>query len=77
MAELIQCDETPKSLAVWKNFDTLIILGCWGLWKNRNAWVFNNQNLQFSAVELARRVRDEVPAWTLGRTRVLGVFDPF
>jgi hypothetical protein len=22
-------------------------------------------------------VRDEVPAWTLGRTRVLGVFDPF
>jgi hypothetical protein len=60
-----------------KNFDALIILGCWMLWKNRNAWVFNNQSLQFSAVELARRVRVEFSAWTPGRRGVSGVFDPF
>jgi hypothetical protein len=60
-----------------KNFDGLIILGCWELWKNRNAWVFNNLNLQFTLMQLASRVRDEFSAWTLGRRGVSGVFDPF
>jgi hypothetical protein len=53
-----------------KNLDALIILGCWSLWKNRNAWVFNNQSMQFSAVDLATRIRDEFSAWTLGRRGV-------
>jgi hypothetical protein len=60
-----------------KNFDALIILGCCTLWKNRNAWVFNNQSLQFSAVELASRIRDDFSAWTLGRRGVYGVFLSF
>jgi hypothetical protein len=60
-----------------KNFDALVILGCWDLWKNRNAWVFNNQNLQFTPVQIDSRVRDEFSAWTLGRRGVSGVFDPF
>jgi hypothetical protein len=29
-----------------KNFDALIILGCWSLWKNRNVRVFNNLRLE-------------------------------
>jgi hypothetical protein len=60
-----------------RNFDALVILGCWTLWKNRNAWVFNNQSLQFSAAVLASRIRDEFSGWTLGRRGVSGVFDPF
>jgi hypothetical protein len=60
-----------------KNFDALVILGCWELWKNRNAWVFNNLNLQFTPMQLASRVWDEFSAWTLGRRGVSGVFDPF
>jgi hypothetical protein len=60
-----------------RNFDALVILGCCTLWKNRNAWVFNNQSLQFSAVVLASRIRDEFSAWTLARRGVSGVYDPF
>jgi hypothetical protein len=65
------------SVKTRKNLDALIILGCWSLWKNRNAWVFNNQSQQFSVMELAMRIRDEFSAWTLGRRGVTGVFDPF
>jgi hypothetical protein len=65
------------SVKTRKNLDALIILGCWSLWKNRNAWVFNNQSQQFSVMELATRIRDEFSAWTLGRRGVTGVFDPF
>jgi hypothetical protein len=72
---LRECDKfTAKTR---RNFDALIILGCWTLWKNHNAWVFNNQSLQFSAVELATRIRDEFSAWTLGRRGVSRVFYPF
>jgi hypothetical protein len=60
-----------------KNFDALVILGCWRLWKNRNAWVFNDQDRQFSVTTLARLIRDEFSSWTLGRRGVTGVFDPF
>jgi hypothetical protein len=60
-----------------KNFDALVILGCWHLWKNRNAWVFADQDRQFSVVELARNLRDEFSAWMLGRRGVAGVFRPF
>jgi hypothetical protein len=65
------------SVKTRKNLDALIILGCWSLWKNRNAWVFNNKSQQFSVMELATRIRDEFSAWTLGRRGVTGVFDPF
>jgi hypothetical protein len=33
--------------------------------------------MQFSAVDLATRIRDEFSAWTLGRRGVTWVFDPF
>jgi hypothetical protein len=59
-----------------KNFDALVMLGCWCLWKNRNAWVFNNRHMQFSATVLTSRIRDEFSTWVLGRRGVTGVFDP-
>jgi hypothetical protein len=60
-----------------KNFDALIILGCWSLWKNRNAWVFGNPSSQHLVLVLAKLIRDEFLAWTLGRSGVTGVLDPF
>jgi hypothetical protein len=59
-----------------KNFDALVMLGCWCLWKNRNAWVFNNRHMQFSATVLTSRIRDEFSTWVLGRRGRTGVFDP-
>jgi hypothetical protein len=60
-----------------KNLDALIILGCWSLWKNHNAWVFNNQSQQFSVMELVTRIRDEFSAWMLGMRGVIGVLTLF
>jgi hypothetical protein len=70
-------ERKKNSVKTRKNLDALIILGCWSLWKNRNAWVLNNQSQQFSVMELATRIRDEFSTWTLGRRGVTGVFDPF
>jgi hypothetical protein len=50
-------------------FDARIMLTCWSIWKQRNARVFQNSN-QCSAMELARRIKDELTLWRLARARV-------
>ena len=41
-----------------RGFDTLVILACWRLWKQRNARAFNNVHGQFSVLGL----RDQIVA---------------
>jgi hypothetical protein len=56
------------------NFDTLVILVDWSLWKNMNAWVFGHRMSQFPADQLAARILEELNQWILARSGVDGVF---
>ena len=57
-----------------KNFDAVVILVCWSIWKNRNAWAFNNPSKQFQARALINSICDEFAMWVLARRGVSGVF---
>jgi hypothetical protein len=57
-----------------KNFDALVILTCWSLWKNRNAWVFNNLSQQRGVPAMIDKIADEFATWCVARRGVAGVF---
>ena len=44
-------------------FDSLVILVCWQLWKQRNARVFHPATPSISASELVSRILDELRMW--------------
>ena len=46
-----------------KSFDALVALSCWSLWKQRNAWVFNNTSKQMPSHCLVQRVVEEFSLW--------------
>ena len=52
-----------------KAFDTLVVLICWSLRKQRNAGVFNNVEEQRSVVELTETVMDTFREWIRVRSR--------
>ena len=56
------------------NFDALVILCSWRLWKNRNAWAFGNIRQQWSVENITRSICDEFGGWAVARRRVSGVF---
>jgi hypothetical protein len=50
------CDSrkrVPK--AQRKGFDSMVVLACWGLWKERNRRVFNNAMAQAAQLDHGRR----------------------
>ena len=51
-----------------KAFDSLVILVCWQLWKQRNARVFHPATPSISASELVSRILDELRE--IGRAHV-------
>jgi hypothetical protein len=51
-------------------FDSLVMAVCWSLWKQRNAYVFNNVMQQLSVVDLAHRIVDEFNSWVAVRAGV-------
>jgi hypothetical protein len=51
-----------------KNFDARVMLTCWSLEKQRNARAFGNLRLQCPALELVRRIQDELAQWALARS---------
>ena len=54
-------------------FDSLVILVCWHLWKQRNARVFHPATPSISASELVSRILDELHTWaTAGAVAELG-----
>jgi hypothetical protein len=50
-----------------KTFDARVMLTCWSLWKQRNARAFANATLQCSAMELVRRIQEELAQWAVAR----------
>jgi hypothetical protein len=48
-----------------KSFDTLVILIAWQIWKQRNARVFGNIQLQFSTTQMLTRIKEEFDLWKL------------
>ena len=57
-----------------RDFDEMVLLVYWQLWKNRNAWVFGNIRQRFSPEEMVRRIFMEFVSWTRCRRGVSGVF---
>ena len=52
-----------------RGFDTLAILVYWRLWKQRNAWVFDNIGGQYTAEGLLDQIVLEWEHWRRGRPR--------
>jgi hypothetical protein len=50
-----------------RQFDTLVLLTAWSLWKQRNARVFVNLGAYCSPVQLADRIKEEFELWTAAR----------
>jgi hypothetical protein len=50
-----------------KSFDVRVMLTCWSPWKQRNTRAFANLRLQCPALELVRRIQDEMAQWVLAR----------
>jgi hypothetical protein len=48
-------------------FETLVILVSWILWKQRNARVFGNTREQYSPIELVHRIKEDFELWKLAR----------
>jgi hypothetical protein len=46
-----------------RTFDTLVLLVCWRLWKQRNARVFQNARRQYSVVGLIEQVLADWDQW--------------
>ena len=59
---------------VKRDFDALVILTCWSLWKHRNSWVFEAAGQHFSVEQLVARVLSELRQWAEVRRGVSGVF---
>lgn len=53
-----------------KAFDSLVLLVCWNLWKQRNGRVFRNTAAMMSATELVTKIIDELRLWALAGGRV-------
>ncbi|XP_071679762.1 uncharacterized protein [Lolium perenne] len=49
------------------SFDTLVILIAWQIWKQRNARVFGNTNLQFSTAQMLIHIKEEFGLWRLAK----------
>nr|XP_051201783.1 uncharacterized protein LOC127315326 [Lolium perenne] len=49
------------------SFDTLVILIAWQIWKQRNARVFGNTNLQFSTAQMLIYIKEEFGLWKLAK----------
>jgi hypothetical protein len=62
------------TLGMVANFDALVLLCTWELWKNRNAMVFNNVQQQRTMVQLVDLVIDNFRVWTWARRGVAGSF---
>ena len=45
-----------------KWFDTLVCTGCHAIWKNRNAWCFDNPRRQKSAEGIASSILEDFTA---------------
>jgi hypothetical protein len=58
--------ELVHRLDRWE-FDTLVILMAWRLWKQRNARVFGNAREQYSPIELVHRIKEDFELWKLAR----------
>ena len=43
-----------------RRFDTLVCIGCHALWKNRNAWCFDNRNNQMTLERIAANILEEL-----------------
>lgn len=52
-----------------KGFDSLVMLVCWSLWKERNARTFRNE--ASSASDLCDRIREEAALWVQAGLRSL------
>jgi hypothetical protein len=50
-----------------RSFDTLVILIAWQIWKQRNARVFGNTQLQCSTTQLLFRIKEEFELWKLAK----------
>lgn len=48
-----------------KGFDSLVMLICWSLWKQRNARVFNNFPLQKNVLQLSGMIIAELKLWKM------------
>jgi hypothetical protein len=46
-----------------KGAQSITMLGCWEIWRERNRRIFQNEEL--SVVALVRRIRDETTLWKL------------
>lgn len=57
-----------------RGLDTFVILGCWRLWKQRNARVFHNTRGQFSVSGLVEQI---IADWNLWRSAGLGGSNSF
>jgi hypothetical protein len=49
------------------SFDTLVILIAWQIWKQRNARVFGNIQLQCSTAVLLTRIKEEFDLWKIAK----------
>jgi hypothetical protein len=60
-----------------RGFDTFVCIMCWELWKNRNAWTFNNPAKQLSPYTLVAKVLTELSlSLCVRRPRIrVGVLD--
>ena len=57
-----------------RGFATLLIAGMWALWKQHNAWVFNNLEQQRTPDQLVIQIlQDIVNWWTAGLGGVGGL----
>jgi hypothetical protein len=67
------CDSrkrVPK--AQRKGFDSMVVLACWGLWKERNRRVFNNAMAQ--AAQLSSWIMEEGRWWAVASYRCVSQF---
>ena len=60
-------EATRRTIRDMNNFNAMVIMSCWSLWKHRNAWVFGDTRKQFAVEQPVRKLVDEIQLWIRAR----------